>query len=141
VVDDVDLGGAVVGRGVDTAGTGRLVSDEADVNDHGKWISDKKARLSEWLQVTARRGNCFALLACTPCPARPLSPSAIVKECQEKGVLAACPIPSSLDLTDLTLGMGIPSNVVVSASFELLRFAGLRCIIRARSFFQGVGVP
>lgn len=33
------------------------------------------------------------------------------KECQEKGVLAACPIPSSLDLTDLTLGMGIPSNV------------------------------
>lgn len=111
VVDDVDLDGAVVGRGVDTADAGRLVSDEADVNDHGKWISDKKARLSEWLQVTARRGNCFALLACTPCPARPLSPSAIVKECQEKGVLAACPIPSSLDLTDLTLGMGIPSNV------------------------------
>jgi len=29
----------------------------------------------------------------------------------------------------------------VSASFELLRFAGLRCSTRAPSFFQGVGVP
>ena len=29
----------------------------------------------------------------------------------------------------------------VSASFELLRFAGLRCSTRALSFFQVVGVP
>ena len=33
------------------------------------------------------------------------------KERQEKGVLDACPIPSSPDLTDLTPGMGISSNV------------------------------
>lgn len=33
MVDDVNLGGAVVGRGVDATDAGRLVSDEADERD------------------------------------------------------------------------------------------------------------
>jgi len=38
-------------------------------------------------------------------------------------------------------GLGAQGAALVSASFELLRFAGLWCITHAPSFFQGVGIP
>ncbi len=49
-----------------------------------------------------------------------------------------CPEPGGDGLRRYSTAKGSGS---VSASFELLRFAGLWCITHAPSFFQGVGIP